>query len=142
MADTRGADVKQFMIGAALDAVRSLPKNKAKLVGFCSAMVSFMHLSLAPAERGGRADLKQKILQEAERTKRSPSDVADDVRSLTYHCSLPCRMILTIGLQMYHTFTDEVVQIPGFPKMHHWEFDPQQTAVRCHTTTSALCLQL
>ncbi|TCD65432.1 hypothetical protein EIP91_002688 [Steccherinum ochraceum] len=100
--------VFDFMIGSLMDAVRSLPNNKAKLVGFCSGMVSFLHLSFAPAERGGRANFKEKIIKEAERSKRHVFDVADD---------------------MYHDFTDEVVQIPGFPKMYHWEFDPQETRI-------------
>ena len=30
---------------------------------------------------------------------------------------------------MVHTFTDEVCQAPGLPKMHHYEFDTQDTKV-------------
>ncbi|TCD71970.1 hypothetical protein EIP91_000102 [Steccherinum ochraceum] len=96
--------VVDFLIGSMIDALRSLPKHKAKIVGFFSAMPSFLHLMFAPVERGGRADLKQRIMQETESSKRPLFDVAEE---------------------LCYTFTDEIVQMPGFPKMYHWELAPQ-----------------
>ncbi|TCD71969.1 hypothetical protein EIP91_000101 [Steccherinum ochraceum] len=100
--------VVDFMIGSLVSIVRSLPKNKAKILGFCSGMVAFVYLSFAPTERGGRAALKDKIIQEAEKSGRPLFDVADDT---------------------FHTFTEDIIQMPGFPKMHHWEVDPQNTSM-------------
>ncbi|TCD71978.1 hypothetical protein EIP91_000110 [Steccherinum ochraceum] len=97
--------VIDFINGPLAKMVHSLPNNHAKVVGFCSGMASFQYLWLAPANRGGRGDLKADILREAERSGRPVVDVADD---------------------MVHAFTDEVVQMPGLPKMYHWEFDPQE----------------
>ncbi|THH28048.1 hypothetical protein EUX98_g6129, partial [Antrodiella citrinella] len=78
--------------------------SNAKAIGFASGMASFAYVSFAPVERGGRADFKLKVLDEVARTGRDPIEVADD-------------LVLT--------YTDDITQMPGLPKMYHWEYDPQ-----------------
>ncbi|THH23192.1 hypothetical protein EUX98_g7990 [Antrodiella citrinella] len=77
-----------------------------KVVPFCPGMASFGYMTFAPIERGGRAYVKAKVLEEAEKTGRSAVDVADDFA---------------------HTYTDDIVHMPGFPDMYHWEHDPQES---------------
>ncbi|TCD71962.1 hypothetical protein EIP91_000094 [Steccherinum ochraceum] len=98
--------VLDFIVGPLASMLKTVPGNKAKIIGFNSGMASFIFFSFAPAKLGGRGDFKTKALQEAERTGKHVNEVANE---------------------MIHVYTDEVTQIPGFPKMHHWEYDPQDT---------------
>ncbi|KAH8085451.1 UDP-Glycosyltransferase/glycogen phosphorylase [Cristinia sonorae] len=97
--------VLDFMVGSLAGTVKSMNKN-AQVIGFCSGMASYLYLSFAPRERGGRGDFKQKAHSISQETGRHIHEVAEELA---------------------HTFTDEICQIPGFPKMYHWEFDPQDT---------------
>ncbi|KAH8103099.1 UDP-Glycosyltransferase/glycogen phosphorylase [Cristinia sonorae] len=81
--------------------------KQTQVVAFSSGMAAFQYLLYAPATRGGRGDFKAKILQKASETDRPVLEVADE---------------------WAHTFTDEIIQIPGLPRMYHWELDPQETS--------------
>ncbi|THH28055.1 hypothetical protein EUX98_g6132 [Antrodiella citrinella] len=78
--------------------------SNVKAIGFASLMASYSYVSFAPVERGGRADFKLKVLDEVTKTGRDPIKVADDLAL---------------------AFSDDVTQMPGLPKMYHWEYDPQ-----------------
>ncbi|TCD71965.1 hypothetical protein EIP91_000097 [Steccherinum ochraceum] len=80
---------------------------KAKVIAFSSGMVSFMYLCVAPVERGGRGNLNEKVYREVEKSGRAVADVADEI---------------------VHDYTDEITQMPGFPKMYHYEYDPQDVS--------------
>lgn len=72
------------MFGELLRVVRKISQDRAKVVGFCPGMASFIHLTFAPAERGGRAGLKLKVSEEAEKSGRPLDEVADEVSTLTW----------------------------------------------------------
>jgi len=76
----------------------------ATALAFCSGMASFGYMAFAPVERGGRLDFKAKALEEAKKTERPLVEVADD---------------------LFHVYTDDVIEVPGLPKMYHYEYDPQ-----------------
>ncbi|KAH8087202.1 UDP-Glycosyltransferase/glycogen phosphorylase [Cristinia sonorae] len=97
--------VFDFMVGPLVRVVKGID-DKAKMVLFCSAMASFAYLSFAPVERGGQGDFRQCALKIAEETGKEVVDVADELLS---------------------TYTNKIYQLPSFPKMYHWEFDPQDT---------------
>ncbi|KAH8103112.1 UDP-Glycosyltransferase/glycogen phosphorylase [Cristinia sonorae] len=80
---------------------------QVKFIGFCSGMTAFQYISFAPTSRGGRGDDKFKVLNVAKETGRPLFEVADEI---------------------FHEYTDEIMQIPGFPKMYHWELDAQEIA--------------
>ena len=131
------------MLSAFADIVGKLPKNKNKLktIGFCPAMASYAYVSFAPPERGGRADFKAKVSEEAKVSGRSVEDVADDVRTELYFSILCNQVMFDPRYQEFHTFTDEICQMPGFPEMYHWEFDPQDTRVGHCTIMEASALK-
>ncbi|KAH8085452.1 UDP-Glycosyltransferase/glycogen phosphorylase [Cristinia sonorae] len=112
--------VIDFIVGALAGIVKNL-NAKAQVVCFCSAMASYAHLFFAPVERGGRGDFKQKVHRIAEETGKDVTEVAEELA---------------------HTFTDEICQIPGFPKMYRWEFDPQDTKILTYGHLGSLWLSL
>ncbi|TCD71967.1 hypothetical protein EIP91_000099 [Steccherinum ochraceum] len=98
--------VLDLMVGPLAKMVRELNKKTPKIVGFCPAMATYMYVCAGPIERGGLA-LRSKILKEVELSGRSISLVADEMVSF---------------------ISDELLQITGFPKMYHWELDPQDNS--------------
>ncbi|TCD68538.1 hypothetical protein EIP91_010463 [Steccherinum ochraceum] len=100
--------ILDFIVGPLTSMLKTLPGNKAKTIGFCSGMASFCFTFFAPVEQGGRADFREKAAHEAQQTGRDINKVAED---------------------MLHRYTDEIIQMPGLPKMYHWELGPQEANV-------------
>ncbi|KAH8103111.1 UDP-Glycosyltransferase/glycogen phosphorylase [Cristinia sonorae] len=94
-----------FMVGPLAGMIKKV-NSQSQVIGFCSGMASFVYISFAPTDKSGRVDFEAKVKAAVKETGRPIHDVAEE---------------------MAHNFTDDVLEIPGFPKMHHWEFDPQDT---------------
>lgn len=71
--------VDKFMVGSIACSVSHIKEHQAKIVGFCSGMVSFIYVSFAPVARGGQADFKEKVLNEAQVSGRPVGEVAEEV---------------------------------------------------------------
>ncbi|THH23193.1 hypothetical protein EUX98_g7991 [Antrodiella citrinella] len=95
--------VIDFMAGRLTHTIHKI--SNAKAIAFACGMATFGYTFFAPSERSGRPNFKVKVLEEAARTGRDPLEIADDLG---------------------HTYTDDIIQNPGLPKMYHWENDPQQ----------------
>ena len=72
------------MLGSLIRPISSVEGHQAKILTFCSGMVSYMYLLFAPAARGGQADFKDRALSESQASGRPVYEVADEVGILHY----------------------------------------------------------
>ena len=102
-------------------------QSKAKVIMYTPTMVSYGYMCFGPSPISSDIDLVALAHKEAERSGRPLLDVADSVCYFIVLWNYFSTFLLLRQFVQY--FTDHVCEIPGFPKMYHYEFDPQETNV-------------
>jgi len=98
--------VIDFTMGQLAQIVHNCPNVKA--IGFCCGMASHGYLCFSPTERGGRSAFKAQAITEAKKNGKPVTEVADEI---------------------VRNFSGDITQIPGLPKMYHWEHDAQLNTI-------------